>query len=136
MLKRYINRDQNKAISMVDMEQEDTTAEENDCQSCIKNSDPVKLENFDILQNIDSKLLHLEHFQQNQLKDLNFEFRHIFPGVHSRTYIFHHVILRDNANHACRMKPGKQECLKDSIYCFNSVIWIFLLLKALLLVCK
>ena len=123
MLKEYVSRDQGTIVSMVGTDPESSTSntdQDNDCQLAIADTGQLKLDNSDILQNIESKLSHLESSQQLQLKELIFEFRHIFPDVPSRTdMVYHDVILQDSAipvkQHAYRMNPEKQVYLKQEV---------------------
>ena len=55
---------------------------------------PSKLENSDILRNLNNKLSHLEPSQQEELKQLMHEYEHSFPDIPTRTYkIYHDVIV-------------------------------------------
>ena len=70
----------------------------------IDKSDPgqSKLENSDILRNLNNKLSHLEPSQQEDLKQLIHEYEHLFPDIPTRTdKIYHDVIVEDS-------KPIKQ----------------------------
>ena len=42
---------------------------------------PSKLENSDILRNLNNKLSHLEPSQQEELKQLIHEYEHLFPDI-------------------------------------------------------
>ena len=72
---------------------------------------PSKLENSDILRNLNNKLSHLEPSQQEELKQLIHEYEHLFPDIPTRTdKIYHDVIVEDSKpikQHPYRMNPLK-----------------------------
>ena len=76
MLKEYVDRDgQNVApvnvISSVPQKQSEMNCKEVDCEEMsFHKTDPTcsKLQNSDILKNLDKKLLHLDQTQRDELK--------------------------------------------------------------------
>ena len=111
MLKEYFDRD--SSISNV-FEPEVNS-------NFIDKSDPCpsKLENSDILRNLNNKLSHLEPSQQEELKQLIHEYEHLFPDIPTRTdKIYHDVIVEDSKpikQHPYRMNPLKQKYLQDEV---------------------
>ena len=79
----------------------------------------MRLQNSDILCNLDSKLEHLEDFKKQELKELVYEYKHLFPDVPTRTNkIFHDVSAGDAKpikQHPYRSNPVKQQILKQQI---------------------
>ena len=79
----------------------------------------TRLSNSDILDNLDSKLEHLESEKQSELKKLILDYKHLFPDVPSRTdKIFHDVDIGDTnpiKQHPYRLNPEKQKILHDEI---------------------
>ena len=55
-------------------------------------SGTAKLNNSEILRNIDSKLAHLTQSQQQDLKELFSEYEQLFSDVPSRTYMIIHDV--------------------------------------------
>ena len=125
MLKEYIERDNSKfspvnAVSPVIQENPEIIPEVNpDEVNFDSDSTSSKLRNSDILRNIDEKLLHLDPDQQVELKQLIYEYQHLFPDVPSTTdKIFHDVDIGDSKpikQHPYRMNPEKQRILKEEI---------------------
>ena len=121
MLKEYIDRDSSqKTVNVVNTVELESREVECDCNLDNCKPGPVKLENSDILKNLDTKLSHLDSSQQQQLKQLIQEYNHIFPDVPSRTDMIHHdVIIEDNTKpvkqHHYRMNPVKQQYLKEEV---------------------
>ena len=80
---------------------------------------PSKLENSDILRNLNNKLSHFEPSQQEELKQLIHEYEHLFPDIPTRTNkIYHDVIVEDSKpikQHPYRMNPLKQKYLQDEV---------------------
>ena len=80
---------------------------------------PVKLNNSAILQNLDSKLSHLDVSVQKDLAEILSEFSHLFPDVPSRTDQEYHDVDVGNAQpmkqHPYRLNPEKQACLRKEV---------------------
>ena len=119
MLKKYIDRD-NSVISSVNLvnsvprEQNQMDTED---MNFVK-SDPLstKLQNSDILTNLDQKLSHLDSDKRLELKQLILKYEHLFPDIPSRTdIIYHNVGIIDGSKsvkqHPYRMNPVKQQYL-------------------------
>ena len=86
MLKQYFDRDSSisKPITVVNTVPQESNVFEPEVNSdFIDKSDPgpSKLENSDILRNLNNKLSHLEPSQQEELKQLIHEYRHLFPDI-------------------------------------------------------
>ena len=87
MLKEYVDRDSSNvrpvnAISSVPQKQSEMNCEEIDCEEVHFNkSDSTcsKLQNSDILKDLDKKLAHLDQTQLDELKMLILEYKHLFP---------------------------------------------------------
>ena len=124
MLKEYFDRDSSisKPITVVNAVPQQSNVFEPEVNSdFIDKSDPgpSKLENSDILRNLNSKLCHLEPSQQEELKQLIHEYEHLFPDIPTRTdKIYHDVIVEDSKpvkQHPYRMNPLKQKNLQDEV---------------------
>ena len=116
MLKEYFDRDSSilKPITVVN-----TVPQEPEVNSdFIDESDPgpSKLENSDILRNLNNKLSHLEPSQQEELKQLIHKYEHLFPDIPTRTdKIYHDVIVEDSKpvkQHPYRMNPLERNTSK------------------------
>ena len=123
MLKRYIDRDKNP-VQIVrtikpDIENEEhlnnhssTTTERDDQPS-------PKLQNSDIIRNLDSSLEHLTSQQKHSIKQIISEYSHLFQDIPSRTdKIYHDVDVGDCKpikQHPYRLNPRKQEYLRKEV---------------------
>ena len=111
MLKQYFDRDSSisKPITVVNTVPQESNVFEPEVNSdFVDKSDPgpSKLENSDILRNLNNKLSHLEPSQQEELKQLIHEYEHLFPDIPTRTdKIYHDFIVEDS-------KPIKQHPYK------------------------
>ena len=78
-----------------------------------------KLQNSDILKDLDPKLSHLDPIQRKELKQLIHEYEHLFPDIPSGTdKIYHDVNVEDSQpvkQHPYRMNPTNQKYLKEEI---------------------
>ena len=124
MLKQYFDIDSSisKPITVVNTVPQESNVFEPEVNSdFIDKSDPgpSKLENSDILRNLNNKLSHLETSQQEELKQLIHEYEHLFPDIPTRTdKIYHDVIVEDSKpikQHPYRMNPLKQKYLQDEV---------------------
>ena len=124
MLKEYFDRDSSisKPITVVNTVPQESNVFEPEVNSdFIDKSDPgpSKLENSDILRNLNNKLSHLEPSQQEELKQLIHEYEHLFPDIPTRTdKIYHDVIVEDSKpikQHPYRMTPLKRKYLQDEV---------------------
>ena len=124
MLKQYFDRDSSisKPVTVVNTVPQESNVFEPEVNSdFIDKSDPgpSKLENSDILRNLNNKLFHLEPSQQEELKQLIHEYEHLFPDIPTRTdKIYHDVIVEDSKpikQHPYRMNPLKQKYLQDEV---------------------
>ena len=110
MLKEYVVRDSSSVapvnvISSVPQKQSEMNCEEVDCEEMnFHKTDPTssKLQNSDILKDLDKKLSHLDQIQRDELKMLILEYEHLFPDIPTRTdQIYHDVNIEGS-------KPIKQ----------------------------
>ena len=124
MLKEYFDGDSSisKPITVVNTVPQESNVFEPEVNSdFIDKSDPgpSKLENSDILRNLNNKLSHLEPSQQEELKQLIHEYEHLFPDIPTRTdKIYHDVIVEDSKpikQHPYRMNPLKRKYLQDEV---------------------
>ena len=123
MLKKYIDRDSSvistvNLVNSVPLEQNQMDTEDMN----IVKSDPSssKLQNSDILKDLDQKLSHLDSDQRLELKQLILEHEHLFPDIPSRTdKIFHDVDIIDGSKPVkqdpYRMNPVKQQYLREEV---------------------
>jgi hypothetical protein len=78
-----------------------------------------KLENSDILKNTDQKLSHIEPSQQKKLKELVYEFKHVFQHIPARNdKIYHGVVLESDMSvkqNPYSMNQVKQHVFKDEV---------------------
>jgi hypothetical protein len=125
MLKMYHSRDNDvarpvqastfvKPISVTD-----TVVDSVDDDVIITSLSTVKLQNTDILNDLDNRLKHLDNDKRDELKKLISEYPQIFSDVPTRTdKIFHDVILENDTpikQHPYRMNPEKQKYLRAEI---------------------
>ena len=124
MLKEYFDRDSSisKPITVVNTVPQESNVFEPEVNSdFIDKSDPgpSKLENSDILRNLNNKLSHLEPSQQEELKQLIHEYEHLFPDIPTRTDKIYHDVIVENSKpikqHPYRMNPLKQKYLQDEV---------------------
>ena len=125
MLKSYVNRDKNNVVQCANIV---SPVPQNCNYVCdtqnsqdFENEIPGlwRLQNFDILCNLDSKLEHLEDSKRQELKDLIYEYKHLFPDIPTRTNkTFHDVDVGDAKpikQHPYRSNPVKQQILKEEM---------------------
>ena len=100
MFKEYVDRDSSNVapvnvISSVPQKQSEMNCEEMHCEEMnFHKIDPTcfKLQNSDILKDLDKKLPHLDQTQRDELKMLILEYEHLFPDIPKRTdQIYHDV---------------------------------------------
>ena len=122
MLKQYIDKDSSSftpvsVVSSVPQKQSEMGSED---MNLIK-SDPAssKLQNSDILKDLDQKLSHLDSVERKELKPLIDEYEHFFSDISIRTdKIYHDVNVQDSQpvkQHSYRMNQTKQKYLKEEI---------------------
>ena len=123
MLKEYIDRDssnvaQVNVISTDPQKQSEMNCEEMNCEEMnFHKNDPTcsKLQNSDILKDLDKKLSHLDQTQRDELKILILEYEHLFPDIPTRTdQIYHDVDIEGSKpikQHPYRMNPMKLQYL-------------------------
>ena len=125
MLKKYIDRDSDSSvISSVSIvysvphEQNQTDFEEINSVNCEPLSS--KLQNSDILHDLDQKLSHLDPDKKHELKQLILEYERLFPDIPSRTdKIYHGVDIIEGAKpvkqHPYRLHPERQQYLRKEV---------------------
>ena len=122
MLKEYVDRDSSnvapvKIISSVPQKQSGMTCEEMN----FHRTDPTcaKLQNSDILKDLDQKLSQLDQTQRDKLKMLILEYEHLFPDIPTRTdQIYHDVDIEGSKpikQHPYRMNPMKLQYLREEV---------------------
>ena len=116
MLKKYIDRDSSviSSVNLVNSVPHEQNQMDSEDMNFVK-SDPSssKLQNSDILKDLDQKLSHLDSDKRLELKQLILEYEHLFPDIPSRTdKIYHDVDIIDGSKpvkqHPYRMNPVKQ----------------------------
>ena len=80
---------------------------------------PVKLENSQVLKDINVKVSHLSKTEQQDMKEILSEFNHLFPDIPTRTNQLHHDVDIGNTQpikqHSYRLNPEKQKYLQKEI---------------------
>ena len=123
MLKKYIDRDSSviSSVNLVNFVPHEQNQMDTEDSTFVK-SDPSssKLQNSDILKDLDQKLSHLDSDKRLELKQLILEYEHLFPDIPSRTdKIFHDVDITDGSKpvkqHPYRMNPVKQQYLREEV---------------------
>ena len=112
MLKPYVDRNSTNIVHPISVVSSDPdTLNVDDCKDLDSVLGTTKLENSDVLANLDAKCSHLTESQQQNIKDLIHKYEHLFPDVPSRTdVIFHDVDVGDAKpvkQHPYRMNPEK-----------------------------
>ena len=127
MLKEYVDRDGSNlapvnVISSVPQKQSEMNCEEMNCEEMnFHKTDPTcsKLQNSDILKDLDKKLSHLDQIQRDELKMLILEYEHLFPDIPTRTdQIYHDVDIECSKpikQHPYRMNPMKLQYLREEV---------------------
>ena len=102
-------------VGQVAEKEEDTESEvrlENDQQ-------PIKLQNSQVLNDLDTKLSHLPSVQRKELAEVITQYREVFPDVPSKTNLIEHdVDVGDSApikQHPYRVSPMKKELLDKEV---------------------
>ena len=80
---------------------------------------PIKLQNSQILNDLDTKLSHLPLVQRKELAEVITQYREVFPDVPSKTNLIEHdVDVGDSApikQHPYRLSPMKKELLDKEV---------------------
>ena len=78
-----------------------------------------KLQNSDILKDLDKKLSHLDHLERDELKMLILEYEHLFPDIPTRRdQIYHDVDIKGSKpikQHPYRINPTKLQYFRGEI---------------------
>ena len=123
MLKKYIDRNSSviSSVNLVNSVLHEQIQMDSEDMNFVK-SDPSlsKLQNSDILKDLDQKLSHLDSDKRLELKQLILEYEHLFPDIPSRTdKINDDVDIIDGSKpvkqHPYRMNPVKQQYLREEV---------------------
>ena len=80
---------------------------------------PVKLDNSQVLKDINVKVSHLSKTEQQDMKEILSEYNHLFPDIPTRTNQLHHDVDIGNAQpikqHSYRLNPEKAKYLQKEI---------------------
>ena len=80
---------------------------------------PIKLQNSQILNDLDTKLSHLPSVQRKELAEVITQYREVFPDVPSKTNLIEHdVDVGDSTpikQHPYRVSPMKKELLDKEV---------------------
>ena len=80
---------------------------------------PVKLNNSQVLKDINVKVSHLSKTEQQDMKKILSEYNHLFPDIPTRTNQLHHDVDIGNAQpikqHSYRLNPEKAKYLQKEI---------------------
>lgn len=123
MLKEYFERSDNiKPVSTLvqisNVDTHDSATHESTYE--IKDFEhQVRLNNSDILVNLNSKLVHLDSDKRDEIKTLIFSFQNLFPDVPSKTNVACHDVDVTGAapikQHPYRLNPLKLEFMRKEI---------------------
>ena len=100
MLKAYVERSESKPVSTLATIPHDNAHDNQatDVKSEFKEFEQhIKLNNSDILANLDSKLVHLDFDQREEIKHLVLSFKNLFPDVPNKTTAVCHDVDVGNA---------------------------------------
>ena len=79
----------------------------------------TRLRNSEILEDLDSKLEHLDSLERKQLKQLIDEYKHLFPDIPTQIHKIYYDVDEGHATpinqHSYRTHPVKHECLGKEI---------------------
>ena len=123
MLKKYIDRDSSviSSVNLVNSVPHEQNQMDTEDSTFVK-SDPSssKLQNSDILKDLDQKLSHLDSDKRLELKQLILEYEHLFPDIPTRTdKIYHDFDIIDGSKpvkqYPYRMNPVKQQYLREEV---------------------
>ena len=127
MLKEYVDRDSSNValvneIGSVPQKQDEMNCKEQNCEEMNFHKPDLtcsKLQNSDILKDLDKKLSHLDQIQRNELKMLILEYEYLFPDIPNRTdQIYHDVDIEGSKpikQHPYRMNPMKLQYLREEV---------------------
>ena len=127
MLKENVDRDSSNVapvnvISSVRQKQSEMNREEVDCEEMnFHKTDPIcsKLQNSNILKDLDKKLSHLDQTQRDEQKMLILEYEHLFPDIPTKSdQIYHDVDIEGSKpikQHPYRMNPMKLQYLREEV---------------------
>lgn len=119
MIKEYIERDNIEPVMVntvkLESDEDQSPPDTDKVDSCCT----AKLNNSDVLANLDKKLEHLSQPQRSEVKDLIMEFSHLFPDVPSRTDIIKHDVDIGESTpikqHPYRVNPEKRKHMDKEV---------------------
>ena len=126
MLKEYVDRHSSNVapvnvINSVPQKQSEMNCEEVDCDEEVNfhRTDLTcsKLQNSNILKDLDKKLSHLDQTQRDEVKTLILEYEHLFPDIPT-DQIYHDVQIEGSKpikQHPYRMNPMKLQYLREEV---------------------
>ena len=127
MLKEYVDRDGSdvasvNVISSVPQKQSEMNCKELDCEEMnFHKTHPTcpRLQNSDILKDLDKKLSHLAQTQRDELQMLILQYEHLFPDIPTRTDQNYNGVDIEGSKpikqHPYRMHPTKLQYLREEI---------------------
>ncbi|KAJ8026574.1 hypothetical protein HOLleu_31450 [Holothuria leucospilota] len=79
----------------------------------------IKIQNSDMLKNLDQKLSHLDHKEKSEMKSLIYEYACLFSDDPTRTSLIEHDVDVGDATpikqHPYRVNPRKRQHLRDEV---------------------
>ena len=126
MLKKYIDRDNSviSSVNLVNSVPHEQNQRDTEDMNFVK-SDPSssKLQNSDILKDLDQKLSHLDSDKRLELKQLILEYEHLFPDIPSRTDKIYHDADIIEGSKTCETTSIQNEPCKTTISQRRSTIF-------------
>ena len=131
MLKKYVDRDENHpkpiAVTISESCDEDNVNKDEVTENSVNpktcqdmSSDcPPKLSNSEVLENLDTKIGHLDNAKQEELTNLIHDYDNLFSDVPTKTNLVSHDIDVDGSppikQHPYRLNPVKTKILKQEV---------------------
>ncbi|KAJ8035392.1 hypothetical protein HOLleu_22614 [Holothuria leucospilota] len=135
MMKRYYEREDCDISKDESVHDVNSNTNDTGDQVCIINADHelsndeikannvpdmcIKLQNSDVLKNLDQKLSHLDHKEKSEMKSLIYEYACLFSDDPTRTNLIEHDVDVGDATpikqHPYRVNPRKRQHLRDEV---------------------
>ncbi|KAJ8045955.1 hypothetical protein HOLleu_09080 [Holothuria leucospilota] len=135
MMKRYYEREDCDISKDESIHDVNSNTNDTGDQVCIINTDHelsndeikannvpdmcIKLQNSDVLKNLDQKLRHLDHKEKSEMKSLIYEYACLFSDDPTRTNLIEHDVDVGDATpikqHPYRVNPRKRQHLRDEV---------------------
>ncbi|KAJ8024257.1 hypothetical protein HOLleu_36940 [Holothuria leucospilota] len=135
MMKRYYEREDCDISKDESVHDVNSNTNDTGDQVCIINADHelsndeikannvpdmcIKLQNSDVLKNLDQKLHHLDHKEKSEMKSLINEYACLFSDDPTRTNLIEHDVDVGDATpikqHPYRVNPRKRQHLRDEV---------------------